>query len=105
MVFASKKVESNHTMPSKILQIIKFLIGWPLTIVALFFLGKIIISNLYTINYAIANINAIFLLFGVTSFLGYFFLRAFFWQRLLSIQEHKLSFKETAFLWGFTELK
>lgn len=87
------------------LRVLKFLIGWPLTILSFFFIGKFLLSNTSAILYALKNVNVFFLFVSLVFFLGYFFLRSFFWQKLLAYQNHILSFKEVTFFWGFSEAK
>ncbi len=92
-------------MKQKILQLIKFFIGWPLSVIALFFLFKLISPKISIVSQSISNINPFLLAVGITSLLIYFFLRALFFQRLLLSKGHSLSLKETSYIWGLSEFK
>lgn len=92
-------------MKNNLLQIIKFFIGWPLTIIAFFFIAKFMLPNLSNIFIALQNISIFPLFLGILCITIYFFLRSFFWQQLLRHTGHHLSYKETAWLWGSAELK
>ncbi len=83
----------------------KTLIGWPLTIVALFFIFRIIAPNFPETIQSIKNINLLLLILGIGCFILYFFIRSIFWKKLLELKGHKLSLKEISYYWGFTEIK
>lgn len=91
-------------MNNKIIKILKYLIGWPLSAVSLFFVFKLIFSNLDLLT-ALKNINIIFLIFGLTSFLAYFFLRTYLWQSLIQPFGNKFNFFKSSYLWEISEIK
>ncbi len=43
--------------------------------------------------------------FGFLSFIAYYYLRGYIWHRILELRGHKLSIRESVYLWGFAELK
>lgn len=84
--------------------VLTFLIGWPLSIIALFFIARLFLSR--SINLSLfLHTNWILLLSGIMCFLLYFFFRAYFWQLLLKEKGIEYSFKKTATIWGISELK
>ncbi len=90
---------------NKTISTLKFLIGWPLSIAALFFLIKLAIPKFSFVKEQIESVNLIILFLAVILFISYFFLRCFLWKTILDYKGHKLSFKKTAYLWGFSEFK
>lgn len=85
---------------------LKFIIGWPLSIFALFFiLSKIIIPNWENVIFHFDKINPILIVSGILCFILYFFIRTIVWQHILREQGHHLSVKEISFLWQISELK
>src|SRR5258708_30403419 len=83
----------------------KFYIGWPLSVVSIFFIGKIIFSNTVSIVNSLAHLNFYLLFLSLVSFVVYFFIRVYFWQVLLRLKGHDLSMKEISYVWGFSEVK
>lgn len=92
-------------MTSKLYSLLKFLIGWPLSLLALFFIGKLIapqapqlLSNLHAVSLPLVC-------YGIISFLIYYFIRGYIWKRLSELIGHEISFKDATFIWGSSELK
>ena len=85
--------------------ILKFVVGWPLSILALFFIFKIIISNSPNLFSYLKAPNIPLVAGGILCFLFYYALRAFSWNTLLKESGHNISLKESSYLWGFAELK
>lgn len=90
---------------NKTISTLKFFIGWPLSIVALFFLIKLSIPKFSIVQEKIYSANLIILFLAVILFIFYFLLRSFLWGMILNYKGHKISFKKTAYLWGFSEFK
>lgn len=89
---------------NKIISTLKYLIGWPLSLISLFFIGKLIYSNAsYLQN--LQNINYFFLSIGIIFFLLYFFLRSVLWHELTKEKGNNFSFKKSAYLWEISEIK
>lgn len=87
------------------IHILKLLLGWPISFLALFFLFKTFSPKTESIFQHIHSINGLFLFFGILCFLFYFFVRALLWQYILKEKEHFLPFKESTFLWEMSEFK
>ena len=89
---------------NKIVSILKYLIGWPLSVVALFFIFKIIYSNAFSL-YKLKNLDFPLLFVGIIFFVIYFFLRSILWYELIKEKGNELSYKKTAYFWEISEIK
>ncbi|MGH7246268.1 MAG: hypothetical protein ACREGI_05060, partial [Candidatus Levyibacteriota bacterium] len=87
-------------MNEKIKTVVRFFIGWPLSIIALFFIGKTIFSHRQEMLSSLQHIQLSLLLLGIVFLSLYFFFRSVFWQKLIQKKGHALSFRDTCFLWG-----
>ena len=92
-------------MRSKVKSYLTLLIGWPLSGLALFFLLQRIIPEWGKISSSIHNISLPLLLYGVLSFLTYYFLRSYAWSLLLNAKGYSVKLSDTTFLWGISEVK
>lgn len=92
-------------MKSKLLSLLKYLIGWPLTVVAFFYLGKIIWEKLPEITPYLHTLNYSHLITGTVFLIIFYFLRSYLWYRILRNFSYRLSFKESTYLWSLSELK
>ena len=90
-------------MKSRILTILKFLIGWPLSIVALIFLGKLFIGKSSILLDNVEHVNWFLLALSILFFSVYFFLRSLLWQKLLEEKGYTIPLKETVYLWSLSE--
>ncbi len=88
----------------KVFKFIKFFIGWPISILALFFISRVVIQNKDVLS-RLENINFPLLALAAISFFFYFFFRAYLWQKIIEQKGHKASFKKTVFLWEIAEVK
>ena len=85
--------------------LLKYLIGWPLSFVALFFVIRLVFDNASKTLPNITNINYGFLFIGILSFLSYFFLRTYLWKYILGKKGEHIAFKKNALYWSTSELK
>lgn len=90
---------------NKTISTLKFLIGWPLAILAILFLIKITFPNLSIVIKKIDSINYFFLFCSIMLFLCYFFMRGYLWKKILEYKGHKLPFIKTTYLWELSEFK
>lgn len=90
-------------MKNKTLEILKFFIGWPLTIIALIFIAKFIVPNTHAVITAVKNVHFFFLFLGILSLIIYFYIRCYFWQQMLFLKGTIISLKEMTWLWGSSE--
>lgn len=92
-------------MLEKIVKIVKFSFGLPLSLLALFFVFKIIYSNTNLI-YQIKTVNFFLLFISITLFLVYFFQRSYLWKKILELKTtERLPFFENAYLWEIAEIR
>ncbi|MBI2034735.1 MAG: DUF2079 domain-containing protein [Candidatus Levybacteria bacterium] len=87
-----------------IFSIIKNLIGWSISVIVLVFIGKVIFYQRETVAASLQYINVELLIYGILSFISYFFLRSYLWQTILRKHGYKIPLKETAFLWAISEI-
>lgn len=92
-------------MRQSFFKLIKFIIGWPLSIAAIVFLARIMYTQTNHISFQNIHINGWLLSLSILAFLFYFLFRGIFWKYLLSAKGHILFLKETTFLWSFSELQ
>src|SRR3989344_7607185 len=92
-------------MNNKFLSFLKFLIGWPISAIAIFFIFKVIFSKFYLVQSYIKTPELIPFAGGVLCFILFYFGRAFVWKKLLQEKGHNIEFKEVSYLWGLSELK
>ena len=95
----------NKEKQSFFLSSVKFLIGWPVSTIAIFFIGKIILSQFNLVSPYIKVPSILPLTGGVGCFILFYFGRAFVFKKLLEEKGHNLEFKEVSYLWGLSELK
>ncbi len=89
---------------NKTFSILKYLIGWPLTLISLALIVKIILSN-SGVLFKITSFNPLIFCLSIFIFLLYFVFRSLVWKEMLDSKGHKLSIKETFFIWSSTEIK
>jgi len=92
-------------MRTRLFSVMKFLIGLPLTILALFFIVKIILTQLPTLNINFYTLHFFLLGYGIICFIIFYFLRSFVWYRILKNYDYSITFKESSYLWSLSELK
>ena len=83
----------------------KFLIGWPLSIISVGFILKLVFDNKNKINLNFSDITFFYLITGIVFFVIYFLLRSFLWQKLLREKGGKISFTENTYRFAFSEIK
>ncbi len=88
----------------KFFQFFKFFIGWPISLLAVLFIGRIVIQNKSIIS-RFEHINPALLFFSIVSFLIYFFCRAYLWHKIIEEKGHRAPFRKTVFLWEMAEIK
>jgi uncharacterized membrane protein YbhN (UPF0104 family) len=90
---------------NKTLSTLKFLIGWPLSVLALIFLIKLTLPKFSVIQSSLHSANLILIILSIIIFILYFILRSYLWKKILEYKGHKLTLSKTAYLWGFSEFK
>lgn len=92
-------------MKSHLYSVMKFAIGWPLSLLALFFIIKILSTQVSTLVANLHTIEPALLSFGIFSFVIFYFLRSYLWCRILKQYDHDIPFRESGYLWAMSELK
>lgn len=92
-------------MRNKLITAIKFFIGWPFSLLALIFIIKLILQKGQSIFPNVKEINFQILIYSIICFIFYFFLRTLLWRQILKYKGCHITFKETSFLWGYSEIK
>lgn len=92
-------------MKDKLFSLLKFAIGWPLSLLAFFFILKIFLDQAPSLLPNLQNINWLLLFFGIVSLLIYYFLRSLIWHRIMQHFSYKVPMRESNYLWAMSELK
>jgi uncharacterized membrane protein YbhN (UPF0104 family) len=92
-------------MKSKLRTVLTFVFGWPLSFLAVFFLGKTMFAKTAMLGTSLKSFNPLLLFLGILCFLVYFFLRAYLWQKIIAEKGHQLPLKDAVFLWEYAEIK
>lgn len=92
-------------MKKKSLTFLKFVLGWPFSIVALFFIFKTFLPKLNEVQSHISQINIFLLTLGILLFIGYYYLRSFLWYKILVFFGYPLDVKHSLFLWSSAQLR
>lgn len=87
------------------LKVAKFIIGWPISLAALFFIVKITSPHFKTIFSNLEKINWLLLIPSIFCFLIYYFVRSSVWKIILKEKGHNLPLRVVAYLWEMSELK
>jgi uncharacterized membrane protein YbhN (UPF0104 family) len=95
----------TKTVKQSLFSFIKFFIGWPLSLTALYFVGVKTISQLQNHPINLSELSYSSLLFASIFYLLYFFLRGYIWQRELFYLGYKLNTYESIYHWAASELK
>ncbi len=92
-------------MWQKISPFLTFFLGWPLSFLALFFIGKTFAPHIGQVIQEITSVNILFLSIGVISFVSYYILRSYIWYLLLQKLGYKLDVRESLYLWATSQIK
>lgn len=92
-------------MKSKIYNLLRFIIGWPLSLIALLFIAKLIAPQISTLTSNLNHISLPLLSLAIAFFLVYFFIRGYIWKRMIKHSGHQISYKDANFIWASSEMK
>ncbi|MEK7573820.1 MAG: DUF2079 domain-containing protein [Patescibacteria group bacterium] len=92
-------------MNNKFISSLKFIFGWPLSLVALFFIAKLVSAQSGSIASYFKSPNLFLLIPGALLLSSYFFLRSYVWKKLLDEKGYSVSLREASYLWGISEFK
>jgi len=90
---------------SQLISWAKFLIGWPLSFISLFFIVKLIADKGSQLNIKLENINFYYLTLSIFLFFVYYLLRSFLWREQLKEKGYKIDFLDNTYRFTFSELK
>lgn len=90
---------------NKIIPTLKFLIGWPLSILALFFVVRLISGKLPEIIPYIKNISLFYFAISILLFFLYYISRSILWKELLKDMGYEVPYLENAYKFAASELK
>jgi hypothetical protein len=99
------KVEYNRHVKNRIFSLLKFLIGWPLSILALLFIIKLVAPQARKLFSRLDEISLPLLSLAILCFLIYYFIRGYIWKRLIKQAGHEISYKDINFIWASSEVK
>ena len=91
-------------MRENLFKLLKFILGWPLSLVALYFIWTLVAPYINNLFEGLEHINYSLLTAGIFSFIVFYFLRGFIWYKLLP-DHATICFKQAAFLWAISEIK
>jgi uncharacterized membrane protein/uncharacterized membrane protein YbhN (UPF0104 family) len=90
---------------SKLKNILTFIIGWPLSFLALYFICKLFLPHINAIIPNLWNINIWLLITGLICFLCYYMLRSLLWHKILRLLGYNFRYKQNAYFWAQSEFK
>ncbi len=83
----------------------KWIFGWPLSIIAIYFIFRLFLTQTKKIDFSLLNIDIWLILAGICSLVIYFFLRVMLWHTIIKQLGSNQNFKFTAYHWALAELK
>lgn len=92
-------------MKQSILSVAKLFLGWPLTLLAFYFIWKIFLSQTAQATFSLTHINYFFVFLSLTLFTLYFLGRCLLWQIIAKYLGHTIPFSHTAYFWSVSEIK
>lgn len=84
---------------------LRFFLGWPLSIIALLFVLRLISGKLPEIIPYIKSINLFYFAIGILLFFLYYIFRSVLWKELLKNMGYEVSYIENAYRFAASELK
>ena len=90
---------------SKLRNYIKLFVGWPLSIISLIFIIRLVSEKSQSILPYLKNISLSFLILSLCTFLLYYFIRGVLWKKVLEYQGRKIGYLENAYRFEIAELR
>ncbi len=91
-------------MITKLNTVIKIFLGWPLSILALIFIGRILLQHAPSFS-QLLSFNYPLMFLSLLSFSFYFVFRILFWKELTFQKGIDTNFVDTAYMWSMSEVK
>ena len=92
-------------MNNRIVNVLKYALGWPISLLAFIFIARIIIPQMPIFITNIHQINYVVLIYAFLAFLVYYFVRSYIWYILVQAYSDKVNFRNATYFWGVSELK
>jgi uncharacterized membrane protein/uncharacterized membrane protein YbhN (UPF0104 family) len=90
---------------NRIVNILKYLLGWPFSILAFVFIIRTIAPQSASIIENIKNPDFLLLGLALACFLIFYFLRSVVWHLLLGVYKADIRYRTSAYFWAQSELK
>jgi len=90
---------------NRVYALLKFAIGWPLSLLAFIFIVKLIAPQTGYLLSHLGQLNWPLFVYGTISFLAFYYLRGYIWHLMLRNLGYTIPFHTSCFLWSFSELK
>src|SRR3989304_6481440 len=100
----SNMIQKKNT-PQKIKGYLKFFLGFPLTLVSFFFIGRFIYAGKDEILPQISSLNILTFSLGIFFLILFFLFRSLVWRELLKNDGHIVETAESTFLLASAEIK
>ncbi len=94
-----------NRIKDRLFPLIKFLIGWPVAVISLIFVFKVVLQNSASTFFQIKHIDPFLLVVSILCFQLYFALRSVTWKRIIREKNIEISHKENAYYFSISELK
>ncbi|MBI4080735.1 MAG: DUF2079 domain-containing protein [Candidatus Levybacteria bacterium] len=91
-------------MRTSMFRIMQYAIGWPLSLVALYFIFTRIFPEFSTVRRLLQEANLPLLVYAIFFFVSYYLLRCVLWHAILKALSHEISLKKTTRLWALSEV-
>lgn len=92
-------------MKATFVTVIKFLIGWPLSVLAIYYIYRVVSPHTGDIVPRLVEIHIWTLLLGILCFTIFYIIRGYVWHEILRYYSYVFPFRDTLYLWGVSELK
>lgn len=91
-------------MKESTISALKYLIGWPISIISGIFIISIIVNNWQSVAEYTRKVNIELFLYALSFFFVYFFLRSLLWKSILKMYGSNIPFADSAFQWSLSEI-
>jgi uncharacterized membrane protein/uncharacterized membrane protein YbhN (UPF0104 family) len=92
-------------MRQKSIDLLKFLIGWPLSLVALYFIYTTFANRLQDVTTDLTSLKPEYLALSILCFVSYYFLRSCVWYSMLRFRDYNIDYTTSTYLWATSQLK
>lgn len=86
-------------------RLLKFLIGFPLTLLSFLFIFKILYDSKSLLIESLSQVNFFLFFLGIFFFALFFFIKSLAWIKILNLRGHKLELRKTLYQYSLSEIK